>query len=97
MTLSDRTFLFQTNSTEPRMQTQNDMPFNVMIINDDVDEGTEYFEVHFFVDNQTNSGGYAFPSSIARVTIFDDDGDDGGKCSDVTKELLHASLTWSFW
>lgn len=51
-----------------------DMPFDVAIIDDDVDEGTEYFEVHFFVDRQSRSGGYAFPSSIARITIFDDDG-----------------------
>ena len=70
------------------MATANDMPFDVTIIDDDVDEGTEYFEVHFFVDNQRNSAGYAFPSSIARVTIFDDD---GSKCSDVIKEQ------WSFW
>ena len=56
------------------MVTSNDRPFDVTIIDDDVDEGTEYFEVHFFVDSQRNSGGYAFPSSIARVTIFDDDG-----------------------
>ncbi len=50
------------------------MDFDVTIINDEVAEETEYFEVHFYVDAQANSGGYAFPSSIVRVTILDDDG-----------------------
>jgi len=46
----------------------NDAPFAVTILNDDVPEETEYFEVFFRVD----VNGHAFPG-IARVTILDDD------------------------
>ena len=66
--------IFLAGSVDPRRDGNRDPPFTVPIVNDDVAEGTEYFEVHFDVDDQPNSGGYAFPSAIARVTIFDDDG-----------------------
>ena len=48
----------------------NDVPFDVTIIDDDIPEPTEYFEVHF----EVQSTGYAYPSAIGRVTILDDDG-----------------------
>ena len=66
--------MFLPNQVNPRKATTKDLDFDVAIIDDDVAESTEYFEVHFFVDSQAKSAGYAFPSSIARVTIFDDDG-----------------------
>ena len=66
--------MFVADSVDPRRIPNRDLPFEVPIVNDDVLEPTEYFEVHFDIDRQPNSGGYAFPSAIARVTIFDDDG-----------------------
>ena len=48
----------------------NDVPFTVTIIDDDIPEPTEYFEVHF----EVQSTGYAYPSAIGRVTILDNDG-----------------------
>ena len=66
--------VFLAGSVDPRREGNRDPPFTVPIVDDDVMEPTEYFEVHFFVDDQPSSGGYAFPSAIARVTIFDDDG-----------------------
>ncbi len=46
-----------------------DDPFTVTIVDDEVAENTEYFEVFFEVD----VNGYPFPG-VARVTILDDDG-----------------------
>lgn len=52
----------------------SDMAFEVTILDDLVAEPTEYFEVHFTIDNT----GYAYPRRVGRVTILDNDGDDGG-------------------
>ena len=46
-----------------------DTPFDVTIIDDDVPEPIECFEVHFVVQ----STGYAYPSAIGRITILDND------------------------
>ena len=46
----------------------NDPPFAVTILNDNVPEETEYFEVFFRVD----VNGYPFPG-VAQITILDDD------------------------
>jgi hypothetical protein len=53
----------------PRTATANDAPLRISIIDDDVSEPTEYFEVHFVVD----STGFASPDAIARITILDND------------------------
>ena len=53
--------LFRPDSVDPTVTN----PFDVTIVDDNVPESTEYFEVHFTVDEQRNSGGYAFPSAIA--------------------------------
>ena len=47
----------------------NDAPFLITIVNDNILEPTEYFEVHYTVE----SYGIAVPDAIARVTILDDD------------------------
>ena len=53
-------------------------PLRIPILDDDIVEDRETFEVHFFLDSQSDSAGYAFPSEIARVTILDND---GGMCT----------------
>lgn len=55
------------------VQPRRGVPYEIQITNDEIEEDPEYFEVHFVFDSQTESGGYAFPSAIARVTILDDD------------------------
>ena len=52
----------------------NDVAFEVTILDDDIPEPTEYFEVHF----EVQSTGIGFPSTIGRVTILDDDTGSGG-------------------
>ena len=54
------------NAAEPRIGV-NDIPFEITIIDDDIEESTEYFEVIFVVD----SIGFAFPDAVARITIID--------------------------
>ena len=49
---------------------RNDAPFIVTIVDDNIAEPTEYFEVHYTVE----TNGIALPDAIARVTILDDDG-----------------------
>ena len=61
------------NKVDPRNDTANDAPFIIVIVDDDIEEPTEYFEVYFTVETT----GFAFPDSVARVTILDDD---EGKC-----------------
>ncbi len=48
----------------------NEVDFDVAITDDDE---PNISRCTFYIDGQANSGGYAFPSSIARVTIVDDD------------------------
>ena len=43
--------------------------FTVEILNDDIPEGEEYFEITFTIATT----GYAFPNTVVRVTIIDDD------------------------
>ena len=43
--------------------------FTVEILNDDRPEGVEYFEITFAI----GTTGYAFPNTVIRVTIMDDD------------------------
>ena len=43
--------------------------FTVEILNDNIPEGDEYFEITFTIATT----GYAFPNTVVRVTIMDDD------------------------
>lgn len=54
---------------DPRMDSSNDAPFTITILDDEIEEPTEYLEIHFTVETT----GFAFPDAIARVTILDDD------------------------
>jgi len=93
--LTGRRIRWAPNAVDPRTTTANDAPFNVMIVNDDIAEPTEYFEVHFTVETT----GYAFPDAVARVTILDDDGGEGS----VLRSWLNANIPlscyiqWLFW
>ena len=70
--LSNFAIRWTANSEQPRYITSPNnanQPFTVTILDDDIPEPTEYFEVHFEVENT----GFAFPSAIGRVTILDND------------------------
>ena len=68
--ISNRRIRWSPNEVDPRNDTDNDAPFTITIIDDDVEEPTEYFEVFFRV----TTTGFAFPDAVARVAILDDDG-----------------------
>ena len=59
------------NSVNSRPKDGN---FTITILDDDVIEDTETFEITFVIGSNSDSSGYAYPSNIATVTILDDDG-----------------------
>ena len=71
VTVSDKRFKFNVNSVNPRPK---DGDFIIDIINDDIAEATETFEITFIIRSNPDSSGYAYPSNMATVTILDDDG-----------------------
>ena len=61
---------WSSNAVEPRTGA-NDPPFVITIVDDDDEEDIiEYLEVFFTVDTV----GFAFPDTVARITILDNDG-----------------------
>ena len=58
------------NEVQPLAGGQFSDAFRVQIVDDDVEESTEYFEVIFTIDS---GAGYAFPNIVGRVTILDND------------------------
>lgn len=70
--ISDRLIRWRANAVDPE---DNGPPFTITIIDDNDSEDTEYFEVFFMVETI----GYAYPDSVARITILDGDGGNGGR------------------
>ena len=53
--------------------TNADPTFEFMIINDDILEPTEYFEIDLIPNPGGNGNAFFYPSAVGRVTIIDDD------------------------
>ena len=61
---------WSSTTVEPRTEANNDRPFEITIVDDDVQEDIEYLEVFFIVDTI----GFGSPDAVARITILDNDG-----------------------
>ena len=77
MPLSNFRIRWQVNEVDPKYITSpsdRDRTFEFMIIDNDIPEQTEYFEIDLIPDPGGGRGnGFIFPSAVGRVTIIDDD------------------------
>lgn len=76
MPLSNFRVRWRANEVDPRFITQpsnNDRVFQFMIMNDDIQESTEYFEIDLIPNPGGNGNAFFYPSAVGRVTIIDDD------------------------
>ena len=60
--------------------SNSDPAFEFSIINDDIPENIEYFEIDLIPNPGGNGNSFFYPSAVGRVTIIDDD---------VCKLLVH--------
>ena len=60
---------FKVNKVTPRTDGPKDTPYVIDIIDDEIEEDTETFEIFMEIVNF----GYAYPNPIGTVTILDDD------------------------
>ena len=54
-------------------ETDVDLTFQVNIINDNIPEDQEYFEINLTLNPTGNGNGFFYPTAVGRVTIIDDD------------------------
>ena len=76
MLLSNFRIRWGANEVDPRYITSpsaNDHTLQFMIIDNDIPEQTEYFEIDLIPNPAGNGNGFFFPSAVGRVTIIDDD------------------------
>ena len=54
--------------------TENDLAFEITIVNDTIPEPIEYFEIDLTLNPTGDSrNGFFYPRAVGRVTIIDDD------------------------
>ena len=53
--------------------TFSDPIFQVSLIDDDIPEDQEYFEIYLILNPGGNGNGFFYPTAVSRVTIIDDD------------------------
>ena len=74
MPLSDFQIRWLADQVDPSYTTGLDPAFVVTIINDDIPEPREYFEIELTLSPTGNdSNGFFYPRAVGRVTIIDDD------------------------
>ena len=76
--LSDFQIRWLADQVDPRyipVPTDRDPVFQISIIDDDIPEDLEYFEIQLTLnDHDENTGnGFFYPYAVGRVTIVDDD------------------------
>ena len=76
MPLSDFQIRWLRDAVDPRYiptPTANDPVFQITILDDDIAEPREYFEIDLTLNVVNNRNGFFFPRAVGRVTIIDDD------------------------
>ena len=67
---------WQADQVDPRYvsnPTNNDPVFEIMIMDDEIPEPIEYFEIDLALNPSGNRNGFFYPRAVGRVTIIDDD------------------------